>query len=150
MFRLRLWTNKPDRLFHGGEKPIEYVESERDGYLKLDYFQANGTVVHLAPNMFSKQAFIKANKIYSFGHDESSERFFVRAPYGTEVIKAIAGVQPFDAYSDEEVPLGNSREYLHQLQGLTGVAATSSVELTTESRALIDYKKASSQYLFSP
>jgi hypothetical protein len=44
---------------------VIYVQSDRDAYLKLDYFQADGTVVHLVPNVYRGQAFIKGGKKYA-------------------------------------------------------------------------------------
>lgn len=144
-FGLKVWTNKPDRRLTEGEKLIVYVQSERDAYLKLDYFQADGTVVHLVPNMFRGQALIQAGKTYSFGDAEagSPEQFVIGAPFGAEVVKAITGVQPFDPNADEDKAVGNSQEYLNRLRGIKVVAAASSVELNTESRAVTDYKKDS-------
>jgi Domain of unknown function (DUF4384) len=142
-FGLKVWTNKADGRFHQGEKLIVYVQSERDAYLKLDYFQADGTVAHLVPNMYRGQAFITGGKTYSFGDEASPEQYVINEPYGTETIKAITGVQPFEAAADEASPTGDSRNYLGRLRGIKVVAAASSVELNTDSRAVAEYKKDS-------
>jgi hypothetical protein len=140
-FGLKVWTNKPGGRYSEGEKLIVYVQAERDAYLKLDYFQADGTVVHLVPNMFRGQAFIQAGKTYSFGDDASPEQFVIQEPFGSEVIKAVTGVQPFHPNADEDKPIGDSRAYLQRLRGIKVVAAVSSVELHSESRAVTEYKK---------
>ncbi|MFO0698061.1 MAG: DUF4384 domain-containing protein [Nitrospira sp.] len=140
-FGVKVWTNKTNGRYSEGEKLIVYVQVERDAYLKLDYFQADGTVVHLVPNMFRGQAFIQAGKTYSFGDDASPEQFVIQEPFGAEVIKAITGVQPFDGTADDEKPVGDSKAYLNRLRGIKVAAATSSVELHSESRAVTDYKK---------
>nr|MDH4357062.1 DUF4384 domain-containing protein [Nitrospira sp.] len=142
-FGLKVWTNKPDGHYSEGEKLVVYIQSERDAYLKLDYFQADGNVVHLVPNMFRGQAFIQAGKTYSFGDEASPEQFVIEEPYGTETIKAISGIQPFSENANEDTPVGNSREYLQRLRGIKVVASTSSVELNTESRRVTEYKKES-------
>lgn len=145
-FGLKVWTNKPNGQFMEGEKLVIYVQSDRDGYLKLDYFQADGTVAHLVPNVYRGQAVIKGGKKYAFGDETSPEQFLVGAPYGTEAVKAIVGVRPFEAELNSNEAVSDSRAYLNGLQsGLRGikvVAATSSVELTTQSRAVADHKKA--------
>jgi hypothetical protein len=142
-FGVKVWTNRPNGRYSEGDKLIVYVQVERDAYLKLDYFQADGTVVHLVPNMFRGQAFIQAGKTYSFGDEASPEQFVIQEPFGAEVIKVITGVQPFDATADDEKPVGDSKAYLNRLRGIKVVAATSSVELHSESRAVSEYKKNS-------
>ena len=145
-FGLKVWTNKPEGRFLEDEKLVIYVQSDRDAYLKLDYFQADGTVVHLVPNVYRGQAFIKGGKKYAFGDETSPEQFIINAPYGTEAIKAIVGVRPFEDTSETSDTVSDSRAYLNGLQsGLRGikvVAATSSVEISTESHAVADYKKS--------
>jgi hypothetical protein len=47
---VKLWLNQPDGRFTEGDRLIIFLESDRDGYLKLDYFQAEGTVVHMVRN----------------------------------------------------------------------------------------------------
>ena len=140
-FGLKVWTNKPDGRLLEDERLIIYVRSDRDAYLKLDYFQADGTVVHLVPNVFRGQAYIKGEKTYSFGDDTSPEQFVIKAPYGTETIKAMAGIRPFEV-SEQNEAVSDSRTYLKSgLRGIKVVAATHSVELTTQSKAVADYKK---------
>ena len=141
-FGLKVWTNKSDNRFLEGEKVVIYVQSDRDAYLKLDYFQANGKVVHLVPNRYRGQAFIKGGKKYAFGDETSPEYFIVGPPYGTEAIKAIVAVLPFDTGPEGESTESDSREYIQKgLRGIKVVAATSSVEISTESRAVDAYKK---------
>ena len=141
-FGLKVWTNKPEGRFLEDEKLIIYVQSDRDAYLKLDYFQADGTVVHLAPNVYRGQAFIKGGKKYAFGDETSPEHFIIGPPYGTEAVKAIVGVRPFDDGVVGESSISDSRAYLQSgLRGIKVVAATSSVEISTESQTVADYKK---------
>jgi hypothetical protein len=149
-FGLKVWTNKSEGRFREGENLIVYVQSERDAYLKLDYFQADGTVAHLVPNMYRGQAFIIGGKTYSFGDETSPEQYVINQPYGSEAIKAITGVQPFEATADEAGPTGDSRNYLGRLRGIKVVAAASSIELNTESRAVAEYKKESPKHRARP
>lgn len=145
-FGLKVWTNKPEGRFLEDEKLIIYVQSDRDAYLKLDYFQADGTVVHLVPNLYRGQAFIKGGKKYAFGDETSPEQFIIRPPYGTEAIKAVVAVRPFEIGAEGEPSVSDSREYLQSgLRGIKVVAATSSVEISTESHAVADYKKGNAK-----
>jgi hypothetical protein len=148
-FGLKVSTNKPEGRFLEGEKVVVYVQSDRDAYLKLDYFQANGTVIHLVPNVYRGQAFIEGGKKYAFGDDSSPEHFVVDAPYGTETIKAIVGIQPFETTVETKEAVSDSRTYLDEIQqslrGIKVVAAAASVELKTESQAVSEYKKGTPQ-----
>ncbi|HMS82477.1 MAG TPA: TIR domain-containing protein [Nitrospira sp.] len=95
-FGIQVWTNKTDGRFFEGERLIIYVKAERDGYLKLDYFQADGTVVHLVPNHSRAQAVIKAGQTYVFGGDDSAEKIVIQPPYGKEIVKAMLSAQSFE------------------------------------------------------
>lgn len=145
-FGLKVWTNKTEGRFLEDEKLIIYVQSDRDAYLKLDYFVADGTVAHLVPNIYRGQAFIKGGKKYAFGDETSPEQFIIGPPYGTEAVKAIVGVRPFDDGTVGESSISDSRAYLQSgLRGIKVVAATSSVEISTESHAVADYKKVTAK-----
>lgn len=142
-FGLKVWTNKSANSFLENERLIIYVQSDRDAYLKLDYFQANGTVAHLVPNMYRGQGHITGGKTYAFGDDTSPEHFIVQEPYGDEVIKAIASVSPFDLSNEPVEVIGDSRAYIKtKLRGIRLVAAESSVSLKTESSAVSEQKQA--------
>jgi hypothetical protein len=148
-FGLKVWTNKAEGRFFEDEKLVIYVQSDRDAYLKLDYFQADGTVVHLVPNVYRGQAFIKGGKKYAFGEETSPEQFVIKGPYGAEVIKGIVSVRPFELSLDAGEAVSESRSYLNGLQskmrGVKVVAAASSIEIKTESQAVADYKKGNQQ-----
>ena len=141
---VRLWSNQTDGRFTEGDRLIIFLESDRDGYLKLDYFQADGTVVHMVPNKFRGQTFIKAGRKYVFGDDASNEHFVVQAPFGAEVIKAILSDRPFDSKLNEEGEMGDSREYLETLRGHRGLvvkAAEYSLPLESTSKDVMEYRK---------
>ncbi len=153
-FGLRIWLNKADGRFIEGDYLIINVQADRDAYLKLDYFQANGKVVHLVPNLFRGQAFIEKGETYVFGGKDSPERFIISEPFGDEVIKAVASAQPFaQALLPQEV-MSESGTYVKTLKkGLTVQAGPSgttrgiqimsgaSAALSTTSREVSDFKK---------
>jgi hypothetical protein len=139
-FGLKVWTNKQEGAFLEDERLIIYVRSERDTYLKLDYFQADGTVVHLVPNLYRGQAYIKGRQTYAFGDDTGPEQFVIKSPYGEETIKAIASIRPFDIATEPTEAVSESRAYLKGLRGIKVVAAAASVELKTESRSVAEHK----------
>ena len=143
-FGVRLWTNNPEGRFVEGDRLIIHVQSERDAYLKLDYFQADGTVVHMVPNKFRGQAFIKGGRTYAFGDDAAPEHFIVQEPFGDEAVKAILSTSPFDSILNEATDVGDSRRYLRGLstsRGLVVKPAEHSVSVNTMSKKLEEYKR---------
>lgn len=150
-FGLKVWTNKPTNSFVEHERLIIYVKSDRDTYLKLDYFQANGTVAHLVPNKYRGQGHITGGKTYAFGDETSPEHFIVQEPYGDEVVKAIVSVTPFDLSNEPVEIVSDSRAYIKtNLRGIKLVAAESSVSLKTESAAVSEQKQAATKKPLPP
>lgn len=142
-FGLKVWTNKPTNSFLENERLIIYVKSDRDAYLKLDYFQANETVAHLVPNMYRGQGHIIGGQTYAFGDDTSPEHFIVQEPYGDEIIKAIASITPFDLSNEPTEAIDDSHAYIRtKLRGIKLVAAEFSVSLKTAGTAVSDQKNA--------
>jgi len=154
-FGLRIWLNKADGLFVEGDYLIIKVQADRDAYLKLDYFQANGTVVHLVPNLFRGQAFIQKGETYVFGGEDSPERFIISEPFGDEVIKAVASAKPFIEALTPKENVSESHAYVKTLKkglsvqpGFKGtqrgirIMSGASASLYTSSREVVDFKKA--------
>jgi hypothetical protein len=144
-FGLKVWTNKNENNFIEDDRLIIYVKSDRDTYLKLDYFQADGKVVHLVPNIYRGQAQIVGGTTYAFGDDSGPDRFIVKEPYGDEIIKAVVSSKPFDIPDDAET-VSESRAYLQGgLRGIKLVAAEASLALKTVSKTVDEYNKFSAQ-----
>jgi hypothetical protein len=140
-FGLKIWTNKDQNKFIEDDRLIIYVKSDRDAYLKLDYFQADGKVVHLVPNIYRGQAQIVGGTTYAFGDDSGPDQFVVKEPYGDEIIKAVVSSKPFDIPKDAET-VSESRQYLQGgLRGIKLVAAESSLPLKTVSKTVDEYNK---------
>jgi len=154
-FGLKIELNKPDGRYLEGENLIVTVTSESDAYLKLDYYQANGTVVHLVPNIYRGQAFIYANKPETFGGGQDApERFVISEPFGVEVIKAIASARPFPDELNPQELVSESQMYVETLKkglkvqpgfkGTRGIRIMSgaSATLFTDSRKLYEHKRS--------
>jgi len=111
--KLRIWTAKKDDMYYrSGEHIIIYLIADRDAYLKLDYFQADGNVVHLVPNLFEEKSKIKAGQIYVVGGNKSKLKLIVENPYGEESIRALVSSSPL---TDEL----KSAEIIEKSQGYT-------------------------------
>lgn len=136
-FALTVWTNKPSNTFLEHDRLIIYVKSERDAYLRLDYFQADGTVLHLVPNVYRGQAKIEAGKTYAFGDANSPEEFIIQGPFGDEVINAMASLTPIVLSKEPTGPTSDSRTYIQSsLRGVKlqqKVTTAVSLPMKTES-----------------
>jgi hypothetical protein len=157
-FGLRIWLDKPDGQYLEGDSLVIKVQSEQDVYLKLDYFQADCTVVHLVPNIYRQQAFIQKGQTYEFGGEHSPERFEISEPFGDETIIAVASQNPFlDSLLPKETT-SNCKKYVQTLQdslklqpgfqpkGKRGVKVKSGMTSTkttlyTASKEVGEYKK---------
>lgn len=118
-FGLKVSTNhKEGEPFVEGERLIIYVESEKDSYLKLDYYTAEGKVVHLVPNVFANEARIQGGQKYSFGDEGAAAEFKISAPFGEETIKAMASTVPFDSALIEGDQVSEATVYLTKVQGI--------------------------------
>ena len=126
-FGLKVWTNKKeDEPFVEGERLIIYVESEKNAYLKLDYYTAEGKVVHLVPNVFASEARIQGGEKYSFGAEGAAAEFKISQPFGEETIKALASTVPFDAALMETDQVSEATVYLSKVQNVLKAKAQDS------------------------
>ncbi len=118
-FQLKVWTNhKTGEPFIEGDRLIIYVESEKDAYLKLDYYTAEGKVVHLVPNVFTTEARIQGTQPYSFGAEGAVAEFKISQPFGEETIRAWASTVPFDAVLNEADQVSDATAYLAKVQSV--------------------------------
>ncbi len=115
---LKVWTDKSAPYLEGDPITIS-VQSDRDVFLKLDYFQADGTVVHLVPNVYSGDAFIRAGRVTTFGGSADTQKFVVQEPFGAEAIKAIASTKPFEGALMTSKTTEPGAGYLRGLQNAT-------------------------------
>jgi len=154
-FGVRVWTNKGrytegEPRYTEGEPLIISVQSDRDGYLKLDYYQADGTVVHLVPNVYGGGAFIGAGQTYTFGGPGGREAFTIQGPFGAEMIKALIRTQPFDAGFDGPAQRDDSRQYLRslndKLRGLKVEPGPDAAQWAEAATGLITVSKAVSEH----
>ena len=121
-FGLKVWTNhsgpKEGEPFVEGERVIIYVESQKDAYLKLDYYTAEGKVVHLVPNVFKDEVRIQGGQTYSFGDEGAVAEFKISPPFGEETIKALASTVPFDSALTEADQVSEATVYLTKVQSI--------------------------------
>lgn len=150
-FELQVWTNKQaGEVYTEGDDLEISVRSNRDAFLKVDYYQADGRVVHLVPNIFVDDAFVQAGKTYTFGGRHSRSGFRITGPFGAETIKAVASTNPLDSLLSSDKKSEESEAYLSNFQakmrGIKVVAtpgqpaqwAEAAVGLTTASKGALE------------
>ncbi|GJL62421.1 MAG: hypothetical protein NPIRA04_10750 [Nitrospirales bacterium] len=117
-FKLRISTNKPDNHFTDGEPLIVKIKSDRDAYLKMDYFMANGSVAHLIPAVYKNKIFIKQGQEVTIGAEDSEFAIEVGEPFGTEMIEVCASTQPYEGRKSTEL-FDDGRTYANlELRGI--------------------------------
>lgn len=150
-FELQVWTNKQaGEVYTEGDDLEISVRSNQDAFLKVDYYQADGTVIHLVPNMFVDDAFVQAGKTYTFGGRHSRSGFRITGPFGAETIKAVASTNPLDSLLASDKKTENSEPYLSnfhaKMRGIKVVAtpgqpaqwAEAALGLTTVSKGALE------------
>ncbi|MCW8929713.1 MAG: DUF4384 domain-containing protein [Gammaproteobacteria bacterium] len=117
--KLRIWTAKKDDMYYrSGEHIIIYFIADKDAYLKLDYFQADGNVVHLIPNLFEEKHKIKAGQIYVVGGNKSKLKLIVEHPYGEESIRAIVSQSPLEGEFKSPEIIEKSHDYEQKMKNI--------------------------------
>jgi hypothetical protein len=95
-FQLGVWPDKGlDAVYIEDEKLMVYILPEKNAYLRVDYYQIDGKVVHLLPNK-QEDNFVEGGNPYIIG-DPSSGRyqFIISAPFGEELLVVVASQNPF-------------------------------------------------------
>lgn len=142
---IRISTNKADGQFVEDERLILTIVSDTDGYLKLDYYQADKTVVHLVPNLVNQDVRVKAGQPYVFGGGTAPPYVVIQAPYGHETIKAMVSQQPFPVEMNSTKSVDDSRAYLNNQKFITRggklvLGLEQSLPIVTVSKLLSEYR----------
>lgn len=153
-FELKVWANKQaGEVYIEGEDLEVSVRSNRDAFLKVDYYQADGTVVHLVPNLFVDDAFVQAGKTYTFGGRHARSGFRITGPFGAETIKAVASTNPLDSLLASDKKAESSEPYLNnfhtKMRGIKVIPnpgqpaqwAEAALGLTTVSKSALEQRQ---------
>ena len=82
-FMIRVTVDKPDRTYYEGEGMTVSIIPERDCYVYLLYYDAEGNIACLLPNEYQQQNFLKAKAEYQVPAPNDSFRFRARARSAT-------------------------------------------------------------------
>lgn len=103
---IEVWTDRGDGgVYIDGEKLYAHFRANKDCYLRLFHVDVNGVKKLIFPNQFHRDnQLVKANQVYVFPSKEMNFDFVLGAPYGVEMIQAVASTTEFsdkiDAFSD--------------------------------------------------
>jgi Domain of unknown function (DUF4384) len=126
-FPMRVWPDKGmGAVYVEGEKLSVHVAPETNAHLQVDYFQSDGTVVHLLPNP-AHNNFVEGGKTFVIGKVGGGYEFVVTPPFGVELLTVIASQEPLEA--DPERPIIEpAGDYIERfLTGLTSQQAKGKV-----------------------
>ena len=78
------------RYAEGERIVLEIAAPDFDAYVRVDYFDADGNVIHLAPNEWVGPARLRAGERAVVGSDEGGFSMTVAPPFGQEIAVAFA------------------------------------------------------------
>jgi len=98
ILKLDLWLNKPQgSVYKVGEDLIIYARANDDVYLYIFDITPDGQFKLIFPNSYSKDNFIKKDKVYTFP-DKPTYKFKVTPPFGKEYIVGIITKKPIEIF----------------------------------------------------
>jgi hypothetical protein len=114
VFPLRVWVNKGSQeMYTEGEHLWVHVWSEQSAHLHMDYYQADGQVVHLLPHPLDNNR-VEAGEIVSWGKPNNTFQFTVVPPFGVEMLTVVASRSPLDTRQGGP-PVEPAAPYLERL-----------------------------------
>lgn len=107
-------TAPTGRLREGDPVLIEVRNAQRDGYLWVDYYTADGAVMHLNLNAGPVQPRVRAGETLELGRDVPSS-WLSAPPFGTVLVTALSSPMPF-AEAVDRPPFELASAYLQRLR----------------------------------
>lgn len=96
-FQVQLWPDKGvDAVYVEGEKIVVHVLAETRAYVQVDFYQSDGKVTHLLPNLLNDNHLVEAGRPLIIGKPGSLYQFPVTAPFGEDLLTVIASGTPLE------------------------------------------------------
>ncbi|MBU1361826.1 MAG: DotU family type IV/VI secretion system protein [Gammaproteobacteria bacterium] len=114
--RLAATATRDGRLREGDTVSIELTNADREGYLWVDYYTADGAVLHLS--LGRARSKVRAGEIVEVGRDIPSS-WLVSPPFGTVLVTVLATPVPLSE-NVERPQFELASAYLQWLRGLLG------------------------------
>ena len=94
-FKIRVWADKGEGSVYKKNEIVKFCfRSNKDCFVYLYHMDASGAVKLLFPNSFNKINLVKANQVYTIPDETMNFDFQITEPFGAEMVKAIASLQP--------------------------------------------------------
>jgi type II secretory pathway predicted ATPase ExeA len=113
-FALHVEPHPAQSVYTEGDTLSARVEAATRAYLYVDYYQANGDVVHLLPNSLDHN-WVDVDQAFVIGGSEMTYQFAFSPPFGEELLTVIASEHPLDAPQLVTSMIEPSAEYLPRL-----------------------------------
>ena len=86
----------PDAIYHGGQELLfDVIAPDFPAHLQVDYYTADGNVVHLLPNPLETSGAAEPRASRRLGDRAAGGRFWtIGPPYGNELIVVVASASP--------------------------------------------------------
>jgi len=125
-----------DRPLKDGELiTLDLTLPDYPAWLQVDYLEHDGTVVHLHPTAKDPSRSYPANSQQSLGDPAAGgERWEVGAPYGTDMVIAVASSAPL--FTQKRKDLEQTEAYLRVLQAAIESARRRNVRLAADALVL--------------
>jgi len=136
-FHLKVWSAKaPGDAYVEDENLLLYVVSETSAFLRIDYYQADGKIVHLLPRPLINNQ-VRAGERFTLGGKGNAFQFKVAPPFGTEMLTVVASQSPIESQAEAATGELNGpyvEQLSHQLQTYVtqGKAAAAYVRIQTQ------------------
>jgi hypothetical protein len=139
----------PGEAYVEGEKLVLYVRSDTQAFLRIDYYQADGQVVHLLPNPLVSNR-VQAGQRFTLGGNGNAFQFKVAAPFGTEMLTVVASPQPIEietATAAGELNAAYVDRLSRQLRsyGAEGKAAATYIRMQTQPQRHVHFEATEQQ-----
>ena len=89
-FKISLWLKDARKLWKSGEELMVHFRSERNCWLNLFHVACDGSVQLIFPNRWHPDGFVRGGRGYAIPSEEMNFKFEISAPYGADMILAVA------------------------------------------------------------
>lgn len=93
---VRIIVDKPDRIYHEGEKLTIKVKSVRRGYVYVFNIRADGKCVLIFPNQFEQEKIVEAGQEVCIPGEGADYVFRIRPPFGRERLLVVVSLERLD------------------------------------------------------
>jgi hypothetical protein len=110
--------------FSGGDElKLKVGDAARDGYLYVDYYSADGTVLHMLPRPRTRSMRMQAHNQVAIGEGSDTGQWSISAPYGLDLVVALLTPEPLELPGGRRPELEQTADYLPALQQALDKAA---------------------------